>query len=107
MPILLTICFVFLPILIGLTIFGILNEWNSAFVVQILQEMNDAIIGCVQPDHSGCYPVYEPIWELYKDGRTPTAEELEQWVKTDAAPDAEGKSQEREREGGICATSKS
>ena len=26
--------------------------------------------------------------------------------KTDAAPDAEGKSQEREREGGICATSK-
>ena len=50
MTIFLTICFCFLPVLIGLTVFGILNEWTFAFVVQILHETSLAIIRRVQVD---------------------------------------------------------
>jgi hypothetical protein len=55
----LTIVFYFLPVLIGLTIFGVLNKWNSAFVVQILHEMSL----CVLPDRRIIHPVYDPTWE--------------------------------------------
>ena len=62
MTIFLTICFCFLPVFIGLTVFGMRNEWDFAFLAQVLHEMNLAIARWVLPDRGIVHPVYDPTW---------------------------------------------